>query len=53
MHALTASDRPYKSAMPHDRALDILGLEAKDGNIDKDLLKIFIEADVPRTAREL
>jgi HD-GYP domain-containing protein (c-di-GMP phosphodiesterase class II) len=51
--ALTASDRPYKPAMPHEKALDILGFEAKDGNIDKDLLKVFIEADVPRTARQI
>lgn len=51
--ALTASDRPYKPAMPHERALDILHLEAKDGNIDHDLLRVFVEADVARTAPEL
>jgi HD-GYP domain-containing protein (c-di-GMP phosphodiesterase class II) len=49
--ALTAADRPYKRAMPHEKALDILRLEGKDGNIDTDLLQVFIEADVPRRAR--
>ena len=28
--ALTAWDRPYKKAMPAERALKILGFEAKD-----------------------
>jgi HD-GYP domain-containing protein (c-di-GMP phosphodiesterase class II) len=46
--ALTASDRPYKKAIPHDRALDILGDEARRGLIDADLLRVFIEADVPK-----
>ncbi len=44
--ALTASDRPYKKAVPLERALDILGFEVRDQNIDGDLLKIFIEARV-------
>jgi HD-GYP domain-containing protein (c-di-GMP phosphodiesterase class II) len=45
--ALTASDRPYKKAVPHPLALDILGQEAKANKIDRDLLQIFIEAQVP------
>ncbi len=44
--ALTASDRPYKRAVPHDKALDILHEEAKEGKVDKDLLRIFIDAKV-------
>lgn len=44
--ALTASDRPYKKAVPLERALDILGFEVKDQHIDGDLLAIFIEAKV-------
>mgnify|MGYP003332041105 CR=1 FL=1 len=31
--ALTAADRPYKKAVPHEKALDILHMEAKDGGI--------------------
>ena len=34
--ALTASDRPYKKAVPVERALSILDLEAKDRHIDPD-----------------
>lgn len=41
--ALTASDRPYKPAMPIERALDILVKEfAERGKVDKDLLELFI-----------
>jgi HD-GYP domain-containing protein (c-di-GMP phosphodiesterase class II) len=44
--ALTASDRPYKRAVPIDKALDILALEVKDKHIDGDLVRIFCEARV-------
>ncbi len=44
--ALTASDRPYKRALPPERALNILGLEVKDGNLDTELVRIFTEAKV-------
>lgn len=42
--ALTASDRPYKRAVPVERALDILGFEARDEHVDAELLRVFIEA---------
>ncbi len=44
--ALTASDRPYKKAVPLDKALDILGFEVKAGKCDADLFRIFVEAKV-------
>jgi response regulator RpfG family c-di-GMP phosphodiesterase len=44
--ALTASDRPYKRAVSTDRALDILHMEAKEGMLDTELLKIFVQARV-------
>ncbi|MBE7411344.1 MAG: GAF domain-containing protein [Leptospiraceae bacterium] len=44
--ALTDKDRPYKKAVPIDRALDILRMEVKDNHVDSDLLKIFIEAKI-------
>lgn len=44
--ALTASDRPYKRAVPLEKALDILGFEVKDQHIDVDLVKIFIDSKV-------
>jgi HD-GYP domain-containing protein (c-di-GMP phosphodiesterase class II) len=42
--ALTASDRPYKKAVPIEKALDILGYEVKDQHVDADLVRIFIES---------
>ena len=48
--ALTASDRPYKKAVPHELALDILKKESDSGQLDKDLFKIFVESEVPRRA---
>jgi len=44
--ALTASDRPYKKAVPIERAIDILGYEVKDQHVDADLVRIFVEAKV-------
>jgi HD-GYP domain-containing protein (c-di-GMP phosphodiesterase class II) len=44
--ALTASDRPYKKAVPLVRALDILELGVKDGHLDGELVRIFREAEV-------
>ena len=44
--ALTATDRPYKRAVPAERALDILSEEARDGMIDQNLLQTFIEAKI-------
>ncbi len=42
--ALTATDRPYKKALPAERALDILGYEVKDGNLEAELLRIFVDS---------
>ena len=44
--ALTASDRPYKRAVPVEKALDILGFEVKDNHVDGELVRIFTEAKV-------
>lgn len=46
--ALTARDRPYKRAVPVERALAILGFEVKDGHIDADLVQAFVDAEVYR-----
>jgi HD-GYP domain-containing protein (c-di-GMP phosphodiesterase class II) len=40
--ALTARDRPYKPAVPTSAALDILNAEAGRGQLDPDLLEVFI-----------
>ncbi len=44
--ALTAKDRPYKAAVPVDRALAILEDEVKQGKLDSQLFKLFLEAKV-------
>lgn len=44
--ALTARDRPYKPAIPKERAVQILGFMVKDREIDGDLLKLFLDKNV-------
>ena len=44
--ALTATDRPYKRAVTAERAIDILGAEAKGGLLDQHLLNTFVQAQV-------
>jgi HD-GYP domain-containing protein (c-di-GMP phosphodiesterase class II) len=44
--ALTAADRPYKRAVPTERAIDILKMEVNDGLLDSSLLDVFVEAKV-------
>jgi HD-GYP domain-containing protein (c-di-GMP phosphodiesterase class II) len=46
--ALTATDRPYRRALPPERALDILRREADAGELDRDLLATFIESETFR-----
>jgi hypothetical protein len=48
--ALSASDRPYKRAVPTDRAIDILKLCVRDEEIDPELFRVFLEAQVYRLA---
>jgi hypothetical protein len=48
--ALSASDRPYKRAVPTDRALDILKLCVRDEEIDSELFRIFLDTQVYRLA---
>jgi HD-GYP domain-containing protein (c-di-GMP phosphodiesterase class II) len=44
--ALTASDRPYKKAVPSEKAIDILYAEVKAGKVDLDVLELFVQARV-------
>jgi HD-GYP domain-containing protein (c-di-GMP phosphodiesterase class II) len=44
--ALTASDRPYKKAMPIEKALDILAGDVKRGQLDQELFDVFVQARV-------
>jgi hypothetical protein len=47
--ALSASDRPYKRAVPTDRALDILKLCVRDEEIDAELFRVFLDARIYAT----
>ena len=44
--ALSASDRPYKKAVPVDRALQILSYAVKDGELDPLLYQLFLDAKI-------
>jgi HD-GYP domain-containing protein (c-di-GMP phosphodiesterase class II) len=44
--ALTAHDRPYKPAVPVERALAIIGQEVKSELLDPALFNLFVEAKV-------
>jgi HD-GYP domain-containing protein (c-di-GMP phosphodiesterase class II) len=47
--ALTASDRPYKSALSENRALEILDMEAEAGMLDSDIVGLLIASEAYRT----
>jgi HD-GYP domain-containing protein (c-di-GMP phosphodiesterase class II) len=49
--ALTASDRPYKKAMPVERALDILSWEVNKGLLDSELFQVFVDARIYELTR--
>lgn len=44
--ALTANDRPYKRALSHERALEILNKEAEMNKIDPTLLDLFVRSGI-------
>ena len=50
--ALTASDRPYKEAMTVESALDVLRAGAEAGQLDADVVALFIESGVYRKVLE-
>jgi len=44
--ALVAWDRPYKKAVPVERALSILRDESQTGKLDRQILDVFIDAKI-------
>ena len=44
--ALAAQDRPYKPAVPPAKALDIMESEVRQGQLDGELFRLFVEAKV-------
>jgi HD-GYP domain-containing protein (c-di-GMP phosphodiesterase class II) len=50
--ALNAADRPYKAAVPVDRALKILEESVRENELDPELFRLFLDAKVyERTAK--
>ena len=43
--ALTATDRPYKRSIPHEKAIDILLKDAEGGKLDMNLVRLFISCN--------
>lgn len=50
--ALTASDRPYKRALPVDKAFDILHMEAREGLLDPHVVELLQSTDHHRRILE-
>ncbi|MBZ0135802.1 MAG: GAF domain-containing protein [Planctomycetes bacterium] len=44
--SLTASDRPYKPAIPLERAIKILQSMADEGDLDPEVVKLFIDTEI-------
>ena len=43
--ALTAADRPYKPAVPVERAMEMLRADAEAGQLDPELVKVMAESE--------
>jgi len=50
--ALTASDRPYKKAMPVEKALQILRWEAEEGGLESNIVELFAEHQIYKKVLE-
>ena len=50
--ALTAADRPYKKAMPIKTVYRILRSMAEKGELDSDLVELFIDKEVYKIYQE-
>jgi HD-GYP domain-containing protein (c-di-GMP phosphodiesterase class II) len=50
--ALTAADRPYKPAVPVERALEMLRADAEAGQLDPELVKVLAESQSYRRGAE-
>jgi 3',5'-cyclic-nucleotide phosphodiesterase len=47
--ALTARDRPYKQAVPAERALDLIAEECRAGHLDGRLFNVFVDSKAWQT----
>lgn len=44
--ALTAGDRPYRQGLSSEPALDLIESEVKEGKLDKNLFRVFVESKI-------
>ncbi|MBQ5941907.1 FHA domain-containing protein [Massilia sp. AB1] len=51
--ALTARDRPYKQAVPPERALDLIAEECRAGHLDERLFRVFVDSKAWEKGGEL
>ena len=51
--ALVSSDRPYRAAVPHGRAMDELTAMRDSGKIDAAVLECFVDRRIHRTLRRV
>ena len=49
--AIVSYDRPYKPAMPQEKAIEILKSEAAKGKLDKEIVEIFINKNLYKIDR--
>ena len=52
LDALTEANRPYKPAMPIDKAIDVIMSEATAGQLDAELVRILVESQCYRRILE-
>ncbi|MCX5743012.1 MAG: GAF domain-containing protein [Proteobacteria bacterium] len=50
--ALTAKDRPYKKAIPTEKALDILAGDVTRGQLDADLFDVFVNQQIYQVTQQ-
>ena len=50
--ALTANDRPYKRAMPPEKAFGILRSMVSEGKVDGDILELFYQSNAWMEGKE-
>ena len=50
--ALTAYDRPYKKAMPLETVYKILRSMSGNGELDKDMVELFIDQEIYKIYQE-
>jgi HD-GYP domain-containing protein (c-di-GMP phosphodiesterase class II) len=43
--ALTASDRPYRKAIPREKAFEILRSMVKEGKLDGEILELYLQSN--------